>query len=156
MRDPEQNYDTWAKTVSPHITNDAVWRVEAYRLALFLDDLSWGDVTVLAGDRRTYRIADQLYRASGSISANIAEGFSRGSHKDRVRFYEYALGSARESRGWYNKGRHVLADDVVEYRFSLLSQIIRLLLRMVSDQRGYAVREEPAAYYVESDASVDS
>ena len=153
MRDSDLDYEAWVESISPSITDDALWRVEAYRLALFLADLSWQDVTKLATDKRTVALSDQMYRALGSISANIAEGFSRGSHRDRVRFYEYALGSARESRDWYHKARHILSDDVVEHRFSVLAQIIRLLLRMVSDQRGYAVREEPAPYGVDADWS---
>lgn len=80
------------------ITGDALWTVQVYRLALFAADLGWHDVTKLMRDRRTLSLSDQLYQALGSISANIAEGYSRGSSKDRARFYEYSLGSARESR----------------------------------------------------------
>ena len=74
--------------------------MEAYRLGLFLSDLGWQDATRLARDRRTAAIADQLYRAVGKISSNFGEGYSRGTGKERARFYEYALGSARESRDW--------------------------------------------------------
>src|ERR1035437_11101852 len=109
-------FEEWVKSVSGEITGDSLWKMEAYRLALFAADLGWRDVTKLTGDRRTLDIASQLYRALGSIEANISEGYSRGSGRDRARFYEYALGSARESRGWYYKGRHVLGDrkSVVE------------------------------------------
>ena len=106
------NYETWVKTVPAEITGDSLWKMEAYRLALFAADLGWHDVTKLAGDRRTLDLAGQLYRAVGSVEANISEGYSRGSGRDRARFYEYALGSARESRGWYYKGRYVLGDAV--------------------------------------------
>ena len=61
--------------------------MEAYRLALFAADLGWHDVTKLAGDRRKLDLAGQLYRALGSIEANIPEGYSRGSGRDRARFY---------------------------------------------------------------------
>ena len=70
-----------------------------------------------------------------------------------MRFYEYALGSARESRGWYYVSRHVLTQAVVEERYCVLNQIIRLLLSMIPDQRGYTVREEPAAYALGDSAS---
>ena len=79
-------------------TSDVLWRVKAYRLALFASDEGWNDVTKLAGDRRTMRLSDQLHRALGSIGASIAEGYSRSSRKDRPRLCEFALGSARESR----------------------------------------------------------
>lgn len=62
--------------------------------------------------------------------------FARGSNKDRARFYEYSLGSARESMDWYYKGRHILGDDVTIHRVHLLRQIIRLLLTMIPDERG--------------------
>jgi four helix bundle protein len=123
----------------------------AYRLALFLGDVGWHDVTKLAQDRRTIGLSSQLYEALGSISANLAEGYSRGSGKDRARFYEYALGSARESRDWYFKGRHVLGEAVVQHRLQLLAEILRLLLTMVPQQRGYSLHEEITPYRVEAD-----
>jgi len=87
-----------------------------------------------------------LYRALGSISANIAEGYSRGTGRDRARFYEYALGSARESRDWVYKGRHVMGETVASHRIGLLTEIIRLLLTMVPQQRGSTLREQDALY----------
>jgi LysW-gamma-L-lysine/LysW-L-ornithine aminotransferase len=132
--------------VPENIRNDSLWRVEAYRLALFLADLGWQDVTKLMADGRTIRIADQLYRAAGSIGANIAEGYSRGTGKDRARFYEYALGSGRECRYWYFEARHVLGPDVTQHRLDLLSQIIRLLLTMVPNQRQSTLREDITSY----------
>ncbi len=138
------NYQKWEHEVHAEIKGDVLWRVEVYRLALFTADIGWHDVTKLMQDKRTVKLADQLYRALGSIGANIAEGYSRGSGKDRARFYEYALGSARESRGWYFNGRHVLGESVVDHRIQLLSQIIRLLLKIVPQQRGKSLREAQA------------
>ena len=140
------NYEEWVETVPQEIKGDALWRVEAYRLALFAAEMGWHDVTKLAADQRTRSLSDQLCRALGSISANIAEGYSRGTGKDRARFYEYALGSARESRYWYYKARHVLGDNVAQHRLGLLTQIIRLLLTIVPQQRGYAMREASLPY----------
>ena len=142
------NYEEWLKSVPRAITGDSLWKMEAYRLALFATDLGWHDVTKLAGDRRTLDMASQLYRALGSIEANISEGYSRGSGRDRARFYEYALGSARESRGWHYKGRHVLGEAVAAHRLRLLTQIICLLLAMVPDQRAFGsfLKEDSPAY----------
>lgn len=140
------NYATWNQTVPQAITGDPLWKVEAYRLALFLVDIGWQDVTKLVSDKRTLSLSDQLYRALGSISANIAEGYSKSSGKDRVRFYEYALGSARETRGWFYKGRHLLGETVTHHRLQLTAQIIRLLLTMIPDQRPVTLREDSPAY----------
>jgi four helix bundle protein len=145
------NYEEWLETVPDSITNDLLWKMKVYRLALFAADVGWHDVTKLVQDRRTLALSNQLCRALGSISANIAEGYSRGSGKDRSRFYEYALGSARESRDWYYKARHVLGQPVVDHRLDLLSQIIRLLLVMIPDQRGRTLREDSPEYQVADD-----
>jgi four helix bundle protein len=142
------NYDEWVKTVPTEITADALWKVAAYRLGLLVSDLSWHDATKLMRDKRTLDLSDQLYRAVGSISANIAEGYSRGSNKDRARFYEYSLGSARESRDWYYKSRFVLGDQISNHRLSFLTQIVRLLLTMVPDQRGRTLHDEQSEYRV--------
>ncbi|MCH7764834.1 MAG: four helix bundle protein [Candidatus Marinimicrobia bacterium] len=116
------NYQEWEKTVPVEITNDSLWKMEAYRLGLFLSDICWYNVTKLLKDRRTVRLSDQLYRSSGSISANLAEGYSRGTGKDRARFYEYALGSARECRDWYYKGRHILGTTITKHRIEFVTQ----------------------------------
>jgi four helix bundle protein len=140
----------WAENVPNTIRLDPLWRVTVYRLSLYAADIGWDDVTLLVKDPRTRSLADQLYRALGGISSTIAEGYSRGGGRDRARFYEYALGSARESRDWYYKGRHALDADAVSHRLGLLSEIIRLLLKMVPDQRSSMVlREDQEAYDIE-------
>jgi four helix bundle protein len=143
------NYQEWELAVPESIKSDSLWRMEAYRLALFAADIGWQNVTRLMGDARTINVASQLYRALGSISANLAEGYSRATGKDRARFYEYALGSARESRDWYFKARHLLPESVNEHRVSLINQVIRLLLVMVPQQRGHILKEETAEYEVQ-------
>ena len=141
------NYDDWVKTLPPEITGDSLWKVEAYRLSLFLSEICWHDISKLIEDRRMRGLSDQLYRAVGSISANIAEGYSKSTGRDRARFYEYALGSARESRDWYYKAHHILSEEVLKHRMSLTTQIIRLLIRMVPQQRNSkGIREGQVPY----------
>ena len=145
-------YDEWVKTVPTAIAGDVLWKVEAYRLGLFASDVAWYDVTKLMQDKRTLDLSDQLYRATGSISTNIAEGYSKSTGKDRARFYEYALGSARESRDWYYKARHILGDEVVNHRLNFMTQIIRLLITMVPQQRAQGtIREASPVYEIDLD-----
>jgi four helix bundle protein len=141
-------FEEWTAGVSEEIRGDSLWRVEVYRLALFVADLGWSDTANLLQEKRTLSLADQLTRALGSIAANIAEGYSRGTGKDRARFYEYALGSARESRSWFFLARHALREEIVAHRMRLLGQIIRLLLTMIPEQRGNVLRESTADYDV--------
>ena len=108
------NYTDWLGKVPEEIQPDALWNQEVYRLALFAAELGWINTSKLFRDGRTLKLAAQLFDAIGSVGANISEGYSRGHQKDRARFYEYALGSSRESRTWYFDGRHVLGKTVVE------------------------------------------
>lgn len=140
------DYGEWEQTVPETIRADSLWRMKAYRLSLFLADMGWSDVTRLLRDRRTTGLADQLYRAAGSIGANLAEGYSRWTGSDRARFYEYALGSTREASDWYYKARHVLGEALVLDRLQLLAEIVRLLLTMIPQQRARVLREDGIAY----------
>ena len=153
MREGQMNYNEWLKSVPETITGDLLWKVAGYRFALFSADIGWHDVTRLMRDQRTVALSGQLYRALGSIGANLSEGYSRGSGKDRARFYEYALGSAREGRTWYYDGRHILRDVILDHRLNFLTQIVRLLLQMVPDQRGYLIEEESLPYVASADST---
>jgi four helix bundle protein len=143
-------YRDWLTTVPVEITGDSLWKMEAYRLSLFMGELAWRDATKLGADFRTRSLSDQLYRAVGALAANVSEGYSRSSGKDRARFYEYALGSAREARGWYYEGRHILTDEVALHRMRFLTEVIRLLLTMVPQNREITLREEAMEYRLES------
>ena len=140
--------DDWLKKVPREFTDDPLWKMEVYRLAFLASDLAWHDVTKLMQDKRTISLSDQLYRAVGSIKANISEGYSHRSGKDQARFYEYSLGSAREARGWYQDARHILGETVTTHRIQLLTKIIRLLLTMIPAERGYKLKEEAESYIV--------
>ncbi len=150
-------FDKWVARLPKEITGDSLWKMEAYRLALFATEIGWHDVTELMKERRTQGSADQLYRALGSVSANLAEGYSHPTGKSRAQYYQYALGSAREARDWYCKSHHVLKDEVVQHRISLLTQITKLLLTMVPQQRGktLVLREAQAAYRIDPDIPLE-
>ncbi len=96
--------------------------MRAYRLAADLQKVAWEDAKALSAEPVTVRIAGQLYAAVTSIAANLGEGYSRSSGKDRSRIFEYALGSVRESTSWYQAARPVLG-DVVSNRLDSLEEI---------------------------------
>src|SRR5215208_7000428 len=147
------NYQEWQKTVPDDITQDPLWKLEVYRLGLFASDIAWQDVLELSKNALARGIADQLYRAVCSVSANITEGYSRSTGKDRARFLEYSLGSAREARDWYYKSRHTLKEEVVQHRINLLTQIIKMLTVLTPHQRQKGIREEQAEYLTLSQPS---
>ena len=151
------NYAEWLGTVPSEITNDPIWKLEAYRLALFAGDIGWNDILALSKNNLMWGVADQLHRSLGSISANLTEGYSRSKGLDRARFIEFSLGSARESRDWYYKSRHVLPAEVIKHRMELVTRIISMLAPMISHQRKHAIREEQAEYNIQpSTLSLDS
>ena len=149
------NYVEWEKGVPDVLREDLLWKMKVYRLALFLSEICWSDVSNLVKDSRTKSLSNQLYRAVGSIAANLEEGYSKQSAKDRARFYEYALGSARESRGWFYRGRHILGEKVFEHRAWVLTEIIKMLLTIVPEERGSRIHEDSPEYVVASPLDKD-
>ena len=150
-------YAEWLETVPSEIINDPIWKLEVYRLGLFAGDIGWQDVQFLAKKPLMLSVANQLHRSIDSISVNLTEGYSRSKGPDRARFIEASLGSARESRDWYYKSRHVLPPEVLKHRMGLTTRIISMLTPMILHQRKHAIREEQAEYNAQpSDFSLDS
>jgi four helix bundle protein len=120
-------FEAWAAAQPADITADRLWKLDTYRLALYLIALARMDLDLI---RRTEDLPAkaQLLSSVTSISANIAEGYSRPTPADRARFYSYALGSAREAVSWYAALRGPLPDEVVFARYSHISRIRRLLI----------------------------
>jgi len=112
--------------------------MRAYNLAVDLLKVAWEDATILSAGPVTERIAGQLYAAVNSITANIGEGYSRSSGKDRSRFFEYALGSVRESISWYQGARPVLG-DLVGSRLDSLEEVRRLLIAIIPRERASGI-----------------
>jgi four helix bundle protein len=141
-------YAEWIETVPSEITKDPLWKLDVYRLALFSADIGWPDVNAIYKNDLMQRLANQLYGSLGSISANLTEGYSRSKGLDRARFFEYSLGSSRESRDWYYKARHVIPTDVYQHRMGLHTKIISMLVPLIPYQRSHSIREEEAKYLV--------
>lgn len=150
-------YVEWLIEVPSEITSDPIWKLEVYRLGLFAGDIGLQDALFLMKKPLMLSVADQLHRAIDSISVNLTEGYSRGKGPDRARFIEMSLGSARESREWYYKSRHVFKPEVLKHRMGLTTLIISMLTPMIPHQRKHAIREEQAEYNTQSsDFSLDS
>jgi four helix bundle protein len=151
------NYTEWLVDVPSEITNDPIWKLEVYRLGLFAGDIGLQDTLFIMKKPLMLSIADQLHRSIDSISVNLTEGYSQSKGPDRARFIEASLGSARESRDWYYKSRHVLPAEVIKHRMGLTTRIISMLAPMIPHQRKHAIREEQAKYNTNpSDFSLDS
>ena len=130
------SYEEWRKTVPQAIRQEVVWEFYPYPKALFLFDLCWHDCEKLLRDTRGRRVANQLIDSVGSVSANMEEGYGRGlATKEFRQFLRYSVASAKEAKGWYFRGRHLLPAKVVEHRLQILSEIIALTLTEIKKQR---------------------
>jgi four helix bundle protein len=122
------NFEEWKRGVPERIKAEPEWGFYAYPKALFLYDLVWHDCEKLVRDRRGRAIAEQVIRSGGSIGANIEEGYGRGiGTRSYLYFVRVAIGSARETKGWYFRSRYLLPAEVLEHRLALADEIIALL-----------------------------
>jgi hypothetical protein len=78
MGDEQKKHDfdicEWEQSDPHEVRADCVWKIEAYRIALFLAGIGWRDVTKLSEDSRTRSLSNQRHRAPSSISANLEGG----------------------------------------------------------------------------------
>ena len=134
-------YQEWLATVPDYLKRDSLWQFNIYPKAVFLYDLLWEDCECLMKDVRGKAIAGQIIRSGGSIGANIEEGFGRGFGAEFGYFMRVAIGSARETRGWYYRARRLLKPEVLQYRLSLLDEIIGSLVNAAGHQKQRAQRK---------------
>jgi len=116
---------------------DPLERLQVYRLALEAVRIARADAVSMGRDLLLRELGGQLLRAAGSIAANVAEGYSRGTTAERRKFLEYALGSARECVVWYESASHPECRE----RLERLTSIRRLLLTMIRTARESTARD---------------
>ena len=71
--------------------------LETWRLARKVRIAAYKIIKTLP-DVEKYSLGTQLRRSATSVTANIAEGFERGSNKEFIHFLYYAKGSCSELR----------------------------------------------------------
>ena len=103
---------------------DALSHLRFYQTSCNLWEQCWGDTEHLAKDFRGKEIARQMIRSTGSVSANIEEGYGRGYDKEFSRFLRIARGSARETKGWYMRSGILLPKEIIQVRSEKLEEII--------------------------------
>lgn len=76
--------------------------------------------------KEDYGLTSQIRTASVSISANIAEAFGRATPLDKSKFYDYARGSAFETKSLLIYGNRVgyFNSEEVEKIYDKLNKVI--------------------------------
>ncbi|MFM8468966.1 MAG: four helix bundle protein [Limisphaerales bacterium] len=116
-------------------TNETADRLEDYRVYQAARQLFaefWTDSEALGRDLRGRELVRQQVRSLDSICANIEEGYGRGFGKEWPHFLRIARGSARESRGRYERCARLLSHDTLVQRTSALNQIIGGLTKTIT------------------------
>ena len=107
----------------------------AYQKARQLFDLVVTDMEML---NQMHYVMGSVYQQIGSadsICANMEEGYGRLSRVEYARFLDIARGSARETRGRYERMKHWLAEDLVKQRIELLDEIIGILTSSIGTMK---------------------
>ncbi|MEZ4797695.1 MAG: four helix bundle protein [Flavobacteriaceae bacterium] len=87
------------------------------------------EITSKFPEDERFGLTNQLRRASLSIPSNIAEGSSRSSNKDFLRFLEIAIGSAYEieTQLLISKDLTFISEDTLDVLISELNEIIKMI-----------------------------
>jgi four helix bundle protein len=128
-------------------------RLDVYRAAIEYVGWAYRYCAGLKGHRNA---KEQLLRASQAIPLNIAEGNGKATDGDRRRYFEIARGSAMECgaiQGVLEVCGGLSAEENTKAK-AVLDRIVAMLTKL--GRRGYAVREEPAAYGPGIDTEADT
>ncbi len=125
----------------------------AYRKAGALFALVVSDMRLIQKDPLCFKLVSQQVDSADSICANIEEGRGRLSRAEYIRFLDFARGSARETRGRYQRMSPWFDEDLVRQRTALADEVIGILTSTIerlradsSSPQGRCVREEVVDY----------
>jgi four helix bundle protein len=83
--------------------------------------------------KEDYGLTSQIRRSSLSISDNIAEGFGRQTHPDKIKFYIYSRGSANETKNQLIYGNRVgyFAESIKDELIKKINMVIESLNKLI-------------------------
>ena len=97
--------------------------------------LSIYQLTTSCPDEEKYGLTSQLRRATVSIPCNIAEGVSRSSTKDYIRFLHISLGSVSEIECLLEISMRLNYCDMISILRNDLTIIKKMLIKLIDSLR---------------------
>lgn len=91
-----------------------------------------------------YRLADQLIRASRSVTANLAEGYGRFHHRENIQFCRQARGSLHEildhlicasDEGYISEVQFYVHKSQMEHCLKIMNGYIAYLVRAYNNSK---------------------
>ena len=103
-------------------------KLDVWQEAIQFADLIYQLTNTFPGDER-FGLTNQMRRAAISVSSNIAEGSSRGSHSDFSRFIEIATGSLFEvvSQATVSRRQNLIDESAYKRIYSAAERQSRML-----------------------------
>jgi four helix bundle protein len=111
---------------------DSLENYRVFQVARQLFAAFWDDSELLRRDVLGRELVRQQVRSLDSICANIEEGYGRGFGKEWPHYLRIARGSARESRGRYERCNRLLTPEILKQRADTLDHIIGGLTKTIS------------------------
>lgn len=120
--------------------DDPLMRYPFYVKALAFYEHVMEDTERRIADERWKVIVKQLVRSAGSISANIEEGYGRGTSQEFAYRLKIARGEAYECGGWYRRSAKFLPRDLIAARRKEAGEIVALLTANINTLEAKAKR----------------
>ena len=110
--------------------------IKAYQAAFNLSNEVW-EIVIKWKIFEKDTLGKQFVRAIDSISANIAEGFSRHHKNDKIRFYIIARGSLLECMDWIEKikTRNLIDNEQYEKITTTLKALPKLINALIKQTK---------------------
>jgi four helix bundle protein len=106
-------------------------KLDVYQIAL--EFVAHANTTIKTLPKGKANLADELHRASTSITLNIAEGAGEFSKNEKIRFYRMAKRSATECASIFDicKKLHLVEMENIFKARELLTRIVAMLTKLV-------------------------
>ncbi len=132
----ELSYQEWLLTVDKMVTRWSMWRLEVYRLSMYLAELAFLDLNRIVAQEPAFEGDDFLLQAT-KVGAKIAFGHGPNFRTIQLEGFNEALESARAARHWYEHAALWLGVERSRHRLRVLDIIIHNLLLLTQVPHGF-------------------